>query len=67
MLGIVAAHDDELTFLVEIKDIHDIEPARSIAGSGRTYTAAKNEPEDIDKEQCGEKKRNDCAQDWKQL
>jgi len=61
------AHDDELNFLAEIKDIHGSGPARSIAGSGRTYTAAKNGPEDIDKEQCGEKKRNDCAQDWKQL
>ncbi len=67
MFGIVATHDDELTLLVEIKDIDNIEPAWSITGAGRAYAAAKNEPEDIDKEQCGEKKRDNCAEDWKQL
>jgi ribosomal 30S subunit maturation factor RimM len=67
MLGIVTSHDDELALLVEIKDINDIETARSITGAGRTYAAAENQPEDIDEEQCGEKKRDDCAEDWKKL
>lgn len=67
MLDIVATNDNKLTFPIEFENVDDIETAWPIAGSGRTNTAAENEPENVDEEQRGEQERDDCAEDRKKL
>lgn len=67
MLGIVATDDNELTLLVEIENIDNVQTPGAIARTRRADAPPENQSHDIDEQEGGEQERDDGSQSGEQL
>lgn len=67
MLCVVASHDDELTFAIEIENVDHVQPPRALFGARRTDSAPEEQTDDVEDEERGDEERHDCPKYWEQL
>ena len=67
MLCVVAPDNDQLTLLVEIEHIDNVETAGTITRARRTDAASENQSHDVDKQERSEQERHDGSEHGEQL